>query len=139
MSQLSIPNMFPINYQHGTVRCLLEQNKEKVKVSHNCPQLIYKVNTTECHHQQAATFWRLAWPTLLCGLKQKAADSISVPHQLQLDVEAVYEFHCSLCSVIYHWQTFDVFLVEREIFKGLPSIWILVCGQVCFQCKCVNE
>src|SRR6218665_26209 len=32
-----------------------------------------KVNTTECHHQQAATFWLLGRPTvtLICDLGQK--------------------------------------------------------------------
>jgi len=40
----------------------------------------YKVNTTEYYHQQAATFWLLGRSTLLCGLRQKAEDIVSVLH-----------------------------------------------------------
>src|SRR6218665_1929412 len=94
-------------------------------ISHQYFQLFY-TNTLEYHHQQAETFWLLF--TLLCGLREKAADSISVLHQLHVDVEALCEFHSSLCSVICHRQTVDVFLVQLETFKGLPSGWIFVCG-----------
>src|SRR6218665_3941471 len=110
-------------------------------IIHQYLQLFY-TNTSEYHHQQAETFWLLG--TLLCSLIEKAADSISVLYQLHLeslDIEALCEFHSSLSSVIYHRRllSVDVFLAQLEIFKGLPSGWIFVCGQVGFQSKCVKE
>src|SRR6218665_89236 len=76
-------------------------------ISHQYLQLFY-TNTLEYHHQQAETFWLLF--TLLCGLREKAADSISVLHQLHVDVEALCEFHSSLCSVIHHTRLLTYFL-----------------------------
>ena len=50
---------------------------QSIIVSVSC---FYKVNTTEYYHQQAATFWLLGRSTLLCGLRQKAEDIVSVLH-----------------------------------------------------------